>query len=176
MIPHGTAHDRATAIAGLAVALVVLVSCGAAAPAGPTAEPLDGTYTASGGGGALPAVQALTARFHELHPETTWIVSESGSNSAIKLVLSKTIDVGFVSRALTDLARTKPVLLILGDLDDADDIGLDLIKYLAHLAVRMPLLMVGALHDPDIAARSGLPSCFNCCRKASLFILKYHTK
>ena len=57
---------------------------------------------------------------------------------------------------LTDLARTKPVLLILGDLDDADDIGLDLIKYLAHLAVRMPLLMVGALHDPDIAARSGL--------------------
>jgi DNA-binding SARP family transcriptional activator len=57
---------------------------------------------------------------------------------------------------LTDLARTKPVLLILGDLDDADDIGLDLIKYLAHLAVRMPLLMVGALHDPDIAARAGL--------------------
>jgi len=105
MIPHGTAHDRATAIAGLAVALVVLVSCGAAAPAGPTAEPLDGTYTASGGGGALPAVQALTARFHELHPETTWIVSESGSNSAIKLVLSKTIDVGFVSRALTDLEK-----------------------------------------------------------------------
>jgi predicted ATPase len=57
---------------------------------------------------------------------------------------------------LTDLARTKPVLLILGDLDDADDIGLDLIKYLAHLAVHMPLLMVGALHDPDIGARAGL--------------------
>jgi len=57
---------------------------------------------------------------------------------------------------LTNLARTKPVLLILGDLDDADDIGLDLIKYLAHLAVHMPLLMVGALHDPDIGARAGL--------------------
>lgn len=57
---------------------------------------------------------------------------------------------------LTDLARTKPVLLVLGDLDDADDIGLDLIRYLAHLAVRMPLLMVGALLDPDIAARAGL--------------------
>ena len=105
MIPHGTAHDRATGIAGLAVALVVLVSCGTALPAGPTAEPLDGTYTASGGGGALPAVQALTVRFRELHPETNWIVSESGSNAAIKLVLSATIDVGFVSRALTDLEK-----------------------------------------------------------------------
>jgi phosphate transport system substrate-binding protein len=105
MIRHGTAHDRATGIVGLAAALVVLVSCGTAVPAGPTAEPLNGTYTASGGGGALPAVQALAARFHELHPETTWIVSESGSNAAIKLVLSKTIDVGFVSRALTDLEK-----------------------------------------------------------------------
>jgi len=84
---------------------MVLVSCGTAVPAGPTAEPLNGTYTASGGGGALPAVQALAARFHELHPETTWIVSESGSNSAIKLILSKTIDVGFVSRALTDVEK-----------------------------------------------------------------------
>src|SRR5438876_9445840 len=105
MIPHGTAHDRATAIAGLAVALVVLVSCGAAAPAGPTAEPLDGTYTASGGGGALPAVQALTARFHELHPETPRTAPETGSNTAIKLVLSKTIDVGFSSGALTALPK-----------------------------------------------------------------------
>src|SRR5207248_8851945 len=102
MIPHGTAHDRATAIAGLAVALVVLVSCGAAAPAGPTAEPLSGTYTASGGGGALPAVQALTARFKELHPGVNWIVAESGSNSAIKLVVADAVDVGFVSRSLTE--------------------------------------------------------------------------
>jgi DNA-binding SARP family transcriptional activator len=57
---------------------------------------------------------------------------------------------------LTDLARTKPVLLILGDLQDADDIGLDLIRYLAHLAVRVPLLMVGALRDQDIEVGAGL--------------------
>ena len=49
-----------------------------------------------------------------------------------------------------DLARTKPVLLLLGDLHEADAVGLDLIKYLAHLAVGTPLLMVGALRDPDI--------------------------
>ena len=54
-----------------------------------------------------------------------------------------------------DLARTRPVLLVLGDLHEADAIGLDLIKYLAHLAVGTPLLMVGALRDPDIEADAG---------------------
>jgi DNA-binding SARP family transcriptional activator len=62
----------------------------------------------------------------------------------------------FIVQFLTDLARTKPVLLVLGDLQDADNIGLDLIRYLAHLAVRMPLLMVGALRDPDIEVGAGL--------------------
>jgi phosphate transport system substrate-binding protein len=102
---HGTQRDRATGITGIAAALLFLASCGTAVPAAPTPEPLTGTYTASGGGGALPAVQALTARFKELHPGVTFIVSESGSNSALKLVLSETIDVGFVSRALTDAEK-----------------------------------------------------------------------
>ena len=57
---------------------------------------------------------------------------------------------------LTDLARARPVLLILGDLHESDDVGLDLIMYLAHLAVRTPLLMAGALRDPDIKAGPGL--------------------
>src|SRR5438552_3984449 len=92
---------RANAVAGIALAVPFLVSCGAAVLAAPTPEPLSGTYTASGGGGALPAVQALTARFTELHPQVNWIVAESGSNSAIKLVVSNAIDVGFVSRNLT---------------------------------------------------------------------------
>jgi DNA-binding SARP family transcriptional activator len=51
---------------------------------------------------------------------------------------------------LTSLARTKPVLLVLGDLHEADDVGLDLIRYLAHLAVRVPLLIAGAMRDPEI--------------------------
>lgn len=57
---------------------------------------------------------------------------------------------------LTDLTRTKPVLLVLGDLHEADAIGLDLVRYLAHLAIRAPLLIVGALRDPDIEAGAGL--------------------
>src|SRR5467141_4750742 len=104
-IRHGMTRHPATRVAGLTLVLFLLVSCGAAVPAAPTPEPLSGTYTASGGGGALPAVQALTARFRELHPQVNWIVSESGSNSAIKLVVSNTIDVGFVSRALTDAEK-----------------------------------------------------------------------
>lgn len=57
---------------------------------------------------------------------------------------------------LANLARVQPVLLVLGDLQEADEVGLDLIRYLAHLAVRMPLLMVGALRDPDVEVGAGL--------------------
>jgi len=107
LIRHGMPRHVATRVVRLSLVLLLLSSCGAAAPAAPTPEPLTGTYTASGGGGALPAVEALTARFKELHPGIDWIVSESGSNSAIKLVLSNTIDVGFVSRELTDAEKTR---------------------------------------------------------------------
>lgn len=105
MIRRGKPRGNATTVAALALALLLLAACGTAVPAAPTPAPLSGTFSASGGGGALPAVQALTARFKELHPEVNWIVSESGSNSAIKLVVSSTVDVGFVSRALTDAEK-----------------------------------------------------------------------
>ena len=71
---------------------------------------------------------------------------------------------------LMDLARTKPVLLVLGDLDEADAVGLDLIKYLAHLAVGTPLLMVGALRDPDIEAESGLPQMIEAMTRERLWL------
>lgn len=61
-----------------------------------------------------------------------------------------------VVKFLTDLACTDPVVLVLGDLDESDPVGLDLIKYLAHLAVRVPMLIAGALRDPDIEARAEL--------------------
>ena len=71
---------------------------------------------------------------------------------------------------LTDLARTKPVLLVLGDLNEADDVGLDLIRYLAHLAVRMPLLQVGALRDPDIEAGAGLRQMIEAMTRERLWL------
>jgi len=61
-----------------------------------------------------------------------------------------------IVRLLTDLARTRPVLIALGDLHGADPVSLDLVRYLAHLAMRRPLLMVGAVRDEELAADIGL--------------------
>ena len=52
-----------------------------------------------------------------------------------------------IVQLLTDLASEKPVLLVLGDLNELDEVGLDLTRYLAHLAARVPLLIAGALRD-----------------------------
>jgi len=61
-----------------------------------------------------------------------------------------------IAAFLTDLARARPVLLLLGDLHEIDDVGLDLVKYLAHLAGNVPLLMAGAIRDPDAVSTPGL--------------------
>lgn len=93
-----------------------------------------------------------------LYPALTWFVPSLGSGVPISVpVRDYHLElVPSVVQFLTDLARTKPVLLVLGDLHEADPVGLDLIRYLAHLAVRVPLLMVGALRDPDIELSAGL--------------------
>lgn len=71
---------------------------------------------------------------------------------------------------LMDMARTKPVLLVLGDLHEADAVGLDLIKYLAHLAVGTPLLMVGVLRDADIEADADLPQMIEAMTRERLWL------
>jgi DNA-binding SARP family transcriptional activator len=60
-----------------------------------------------------------------------------------------------IVRLLTDLGRTRPVLLVVGDLSDADHFSLDLLRYLAHLAMYRPWLIAGAVReeeaeDPDL--------------------------
>jgi DNA-binding SARP family transcriptional activator len=71
---------------------------------------------------------------------------------------------------LMDLASAKPVLLVLGDLHEADAVGLDLIRYLAHLAVGTPLLMVGALRDLDIEADAGLRQMIEAMTRERLWL------
>jgi DNA-binding SARP family transcriptional activator len=71
---------------------------------------------------------------------------------------------------LMDLARTKPVLLVLGDLHEVDAVGLDMIKYLAHLAVGTPLLMGGALRDPDIEADPGFSQMIEAMTRERLWL------
>jgi DNA-binding SARP family transcriptional activator len=61
-----------------------------------------------------------------------------------------------VVRLLMDLGRKQPVLLVLGDLQDADPLSLDLLRYLAHLTARRPWLLVGTVRDDDAPAGSEL--------------------
>jgi DNA-binding SARP family transcriptional activator len=61
-----------------------------------------------------------------------------------------------IVRLLTDLGRRQPVLLVLNDLHDADPRSLDLVRYLAHLAVRQPWLMVAAVREEEVEAGSEL--------------------
>jgi DNA-binding SARP family transcriptional activator len=96
-----------------------------------------------------------------LYPALTRFVPSLGPGSAFLTPVPDLHDyhldlIPSIVQFFTDLARTKPVLLVLGDLQEADDIGLDLIRYLAHLAIRVPLLLVGALRDPDLEVGAGL--------------------
>jgi DNA-binding SARP family transcriptional activator len=59
-----------------------------------------------------------------------------------------------VVRLLTDLAHTQPVLLVLGDLDDLHSSSLDLLLYLAHLAVRRRWLIIGTFRDDGLEVGS----------------------
>ena len=61
-----------------------------------------------------------------------------------------------IVRLLMDLGRTRPVLIVLGDLYGTDPVSLDLVRYLAHLAVWQPWLMVGAVRDEELEADTEL--------------------
>src|SRR3989442_15648377 len=82
--------------AALMLAVALAAACGGRTGT-PAPDALAGLYTASGGGGALAPVQALTKRFAELHPGVTWQVDEGGSDAAVALAAGGHVDLGFVS-------------------------------------------------------------------------------
>ncbi len=99
----------------LAAVLLVSVVCGGAGPASsPTPDPFAGTYNASGGGGALPQVQALTKRFSELHPGVVWTIDNVGSEASVVLAAGGDADFGFISRDLKNEEKGKVELLRIG--------------------------------------------------------------
>jgi DNA-binding SARP family transcriptional activator len=55
--------------------------------------------------------------------------------------------VAVIARMLADLSQGQPVLLVLGDLDAADPLTLDLIGYLTHIRMHRRWVIVGALSD-----------------------------
>jgi hypothetical protein len=75
--------------------------------------------------------------------------------AAVKSAADCHLDLGpAVVRLLTDLGRRQPVLLVLGDLHDADPLSLDQLRYLAHLAIRRPWLLVGTVREEDAGTGS----------------------
>lgn len=97
-----------------AVALVAAACGGVGSAASPTPDPLGGNYTASGGGAALAAVQALTKRFNELHHSVNWTFENVGSDASIQLVAASSTDLGFISRDLKDSENGTVELLRIG--------------------------------------------------------------
>jgi DNA-binding SARP family transcriptional activator len=73
-----------------------------------------------------------------------------------------------IVRLLTDLARTRPVLIVLGDLHGTDRASLDLVRYLAHLAVWQPWLMVGAVRDEELETDTELRQMVETMTRAHL--------
>jgi phosphate transport system substrate-binding protein len=90
------------------VALALVGACGGSArPSAPTADPLAGRYSATGGGGAIAAVNALAKRFSDLHPGVVFQIDETGSDAGVNLATSGGVDFGFTSRALTAAEATQ---------------------------------------------------------------------
>lgn len=73
-----------------------------------------------------------------------------------------------IVRLLTDLGRTRPVLMVLGDLHGINPVSLDLVRYLAHLAVRRPWLMIGAVRDEELEADTELRQMVETMTRAHL--------
>ncbi len=58
-----------------------------------------------------------------------------------------------VVRVLSELADERPVVLVLGDLQDFSRSSLDLLEHLAHLAGRRRWLILSTIRDEDLRAR-----------------------
>jgi hypothetical protein len=61
-----------------------------------------------------------------------------------------------MARLLTDLARTRPVCLVVGDLHDAHPSSLDMLQYLTHLAVQRRWLLIGTIREEEVGAGTEL--------------------
>lgn len=95
------------------LAAVLAVSCAPAASSR-AVDPLAGRYTGGGGGGAIATVQALSARFSQLHPGVHLELQNLSSDIGVDLVSKGQLDFGFVSRDLKPAEKTAVATLPIG--------------------------------------------------------------
>jgi phosphate transport system substrate-binding protein len=100
-----------------------IASCGTFGS--PPVDPLTGRYVVSTGGGALAQIQALTARYSELHPVVRWSVENVGSDAGVSLVAQGQSDLGGISRELTPAEVGTVALEPLGVVGTAVAVGAD---------------------------------------------------
>jgi phosphate transport system substrate-binding protein len=99
----------------IATALFAASCGGAVLPAPTTPDPLAGQYIVNGGGGALDNVKALADAFKTMHSGITWQgLADIGSPAGVNLVVTGEIDLGYISRDLTDAEKGKVVAVPIG--------------------------------------------------------------
>jgi AAA ATPase domain len=120
---------------------------------GPFAVALDGYVT------SLPDAErnALTRRY----PALAQLMPSLGMEKALGPGADGRGDdhlslVPAIVQLLTDLARARPVVLVLGDLHDLHRSSLHLLEYLAQLAVKRRWLIVGTFREEGVEAGSEL--------------------
>ncbi len=75
-----------------------------------------------------------------------------------------------IVRLLSDLARTQPVVVVLGDLHDADPSTLGLLQYLAHLAPQRRWLMIGTFRDEEVEGGRRLQQMIDATTREQLWL------
>ncbi len=101
-------------VGGLALGACGSSAGGAGVPAANAQNGIGNRFLMSSGGGALAQVTALTKRYTELHPTSTWSIENVGSDAGISLVVSQHSDMGAISRDLTPAERGTVALEPLG--------------------------------------------------------------
>jgi DNA-binding SARP family transcriptional activator len=71
-------------------------------------------------------------------------------------------------RLLSDVAVRQPVLLVLGDLHEADERSLDIAYYLAHLARGRRWLIMGAVRDEEVRPGTAVARLLDSTMRAGL--------
>lgn len=84
----------------MAAVVALVTACGAPA-ATSQVDPMIGRYRVSAGGGTIPILTSLTAKFTELHPGVLWDIENVGSDAAIASVQRAEADLGGVSREMS---------------------------------------------------------------------------
>jgi DNA-binding SARP family transcriptional activator len=100
--------------------------------------------------------EQLAHRYPPLTRFLASLLSESPTPQALNGHEGHLYVVPAITRLLTDIALHQPVLLVVGDLDDADAWSLDIVRYLAHLGRHRRLLLVGAARDEDMVPRAAV--------------------